>query len=145
MFIQGSANSLVVEQGDILELMAAANFFQVLHIYLLYSLPMFIYPSIYLSISISAYLYNQNLTALIITFCQKTTFFMKHPYIISKQNPIQLEGLLHFCEVRCADLIDLDTIVSYYIHAKVHINTVLANVGTVQYSTPHGKGQYSKM
>jgi len=56
---EGSANSLLVEQGDILELMAAANFFQ-------------------------------------------------------------LEGLLHFCEVRCADLIDLDTIVSYYIHAKVY-------------------------
>ena len=31
----------------------------------------------------------------------------------------QLDGLLHFCEVRCASLIDLDTIVSYYIHAKV--------------------------
>ncbi|XP_023349205.1 ankyrin repeat and BTB/POZ domain-containing protein 2 [Eurytemora carolleeae] len=56
---QGSAVSLSVEQGDILELMAAANFFQ-------------------------------------------------------------LEGLLHYCEVECSKLIDLDTIVSYYIHAKVY-------------------------
>jgi hypothetical protein len=54
----GSADDLRVEAGDILELMAAANFFQ-------------------------------------------------------------LDGLLHYCEYRCADLIDLDTIVSYYIHAKV--------------------------
>lgn len=55
----GSADDLDVEATDILELMAAANFFQ-------------------------------------------------------------LDGLLHFCEVRCASLIDLDTIVSYYIHAKVY-------------------------
>jgi len=55
----GSAEELSVEATDILELMAAANFFQ-------------------------------------------------------------LDGLLHFCEVRCASLIDLDTIVSYYIHAKVY-------------------------
>ena len=37
----------------------------------------------------------------------------------------QLDGLLHFCEVRCASLIDLDTIVSYYIHAKVTTNHCL--------------------
>ena len=48
-----------------------------------------------------------------------------HPqqFILSPQAQIahapQLDGLLHFCEVRCASLIDLDTIVSYYIHAKV--------------------------
>jgi ankyrin repeat/BTB/POZ domain-containing protein 2 len=58
MYLLGSADDLRVEAGDILELMAAANFFQ-------------------------------------------------------------LEGLLHYCELRCAHLIDLDTIVSYYIHAKV--------------------------
>ena len=28
---------------------------------------------------------------------------------------------VQYCEVRCASLIDLDTIVSYYIHAKVNI------------------------
>ena len=55
---KGSSENLRVEASDILELMAAANFFQ-------------------------------------------------------------LDGLLHFCELRCASLIDLDTIVSYYIHAKV--------------------------
>ena len=61
---KGSTEELVVEASDILELMAAANFFQ-------------------------------------------------------------LDGLLHYCEVRCASLINLDTIVSYYIHAKVSYNHLL--------------------
>ena len=39
--------------------------------------------------------------------------------LLTKVLNTQLDGLLHFCEVRCASLIDLDTIVSYYIHAKV--------------------------
>jgi len=39
--------------------------------------------------------------------------------LMAAANFFQLEGLLHYCETRCADLIDLDTIVSYYIHAKV--------------------------
>ena len=39
--------------------------------------------------------------------------------LMAAANFFQLEGLLHYCEYRCADLIDLDTIVSYYIHAKV--------------------------
>lgn len=39
--------------------------------------------------------------------------------LMAAANFFQLDGLLHYCEVRCASLIDLDTIVSYYIHAKV--------------------------
>jgi ankyrin repeat/BTB/POZ domain-containing protein 2 len=69
----GSADDLRVEAGDILELMAAANFFQ-------------------------------------------------------------LDGLLHYCEYRCADLIDLDTIVSYYIHAKVG-----HTLGQRESSPPYGR------
>merc|ERR1712013_591199 len=38
--------------------------------------------------------------------------------LMAAANFFQLDGLLHFCEVRCASLIDLDTTVSYYIHAK---------------------------
>ncbi len=41
--------------------------------------------------------------------------------LMAAANFFQLDGLLHYCEYRCADLIDLDTIVSYYIHAKVGI------------------------
>ena len=58
---QGGSHSLHVEASDVLELMAAANFFQ-------------------------------------------------------------LDGLLHYCEIRCAELINPETIVSYYIHAKVTNN-----------------------
>ena len=56
---QGGSQSLHVEASDVLELMAAANFFQ-------------------------------------------------------------LPGLLRYCEHRCSKLVDLDNIVSYYIHAKVY-------------------------
>jgi len=56
---QGGSHSLHVEASDVLELMAAANFFQ-------------------------------------------------------------LPGLLRYCEHRCSKLVDLDNIVSYYIHAKVY-------------------------
>lgn len=47
--------------------------------------------------------------------------------LMAAANFFQLDGLLHYCEVRCASLIDLDTIVSYYIHAKVKY--VLASWG----------------
>jgi len=40
--------------------------------------------------------------------------------LMAAANFFQLDGLLHYCEVRCASLINLDTIVSYYIHAKVY-------------------------
>lgn len=56
---QGGSQNLKVEASDVLELMAAANFFQ-------------------------------------------------------------LPGLLRYCEHRCSKLVDLDNIVSYYIHAKVY-------------------------
>ena len=45
--------------------------------------------------------------------------------LMAAANFFQLDGLLHYCEVRCASLIDLDNIVSYYIHAKVRVSTVL--------------------
>ena len=35
-------------------------------------------------------------------------------------NFFQLPGLLHFCETTSARLVDLDNVVSYYIHAKVY-------------------------
>ena len=41
--------------------------------------------------------------------------------LMAAANFFQLDGLLHYCEVRCASLIDLDNIVSYYIHAKVSL------------------------
>uniref|UniRef100_A0A0K2T3F0 BTB domain-containing protein n=1 Tax=Lepeophtheirus salmonis TaxID=72036 RepID=A0A0K2T3F0_LEPSM len=40
--------------------------------------------------------------------------------LMAAANFFQLPGLLETCEARCADLIDLDNIVSYYIHAKVY-------------------------
>ena len=69
---KGSTDELSVEAADILELMAAANFFQ-------------------------------------------------------------LDGLLQYCEVRCASLIDLDNIVSYYIHAKVRFYYFLTVQNTLQW------------
>ena len=45
--------------------------------------------------------------------------------LMAAANFFQLEGLLHYCEVRCASLIDLDNIVSYYIHAKVSPQTTM--------------------
>lgn len=47
--------------------------------------------------------------------------------LMAAANFFQLDGLLHYCEVRCASLIDLDTIVSYYIHAKVYSAKNLLN------------------
>ena len=82
---KGSAEELPVQARDILELMAAANFFQVCQLLLI---------------------------LLLLISCLSPTNLLP-----------QLDGLLHFCEVRCASLIDLDTIVSYYIHAKVRGDT----------------------
>ena len=45
--------------------------------------------------------------------------------LMAAANFFQLDGLLHYCEVRCASLIDLDNIVSYYIHAKVRSQTTM--------------------
>lgn len=40
--------------------------------------------------------------------------------LMAAANFFQLDGLLHYCEIRCAELINPETIVSYYIHAKVY-------------------------
>lgn len=40
--------------------------------------------------------------------------------LMAAANFFQLEGLLRFCEAQCALLVDLDNIVSMYIHAKVN-------------------------
>ena len=42
--------------------------------------------------------------------------------LMAAANFFQLDGLLHYCEIRCAELINPETIVSYYIHAKVTNN-----------------------
>lgn len=39
--------------------------------------------------------------------------------LMAAANFFQLEKLLRFCETRCAKLVDLENIVSMYIHAKV--------------------------
>ena len=102
----GSAEELPVQARDILELMAAANFFQVL-LNLNFN-----------SILIFSFLFILVFSILMLNHAPPTL----HPqqFILSPHSHApQLDGLLHFCEVRCASLIDLDTIVSYYIHAKV--------------------------
>ena len=45
--------------------------------------------------------------------------------LMAAANFFQLDGLLRFCESRCSSLVDLDNIVSMYIHAKVLVNFVL--------------------
>ena len=40
--------------------------------------------------------------------------------LMAAANFFQLPGLLRYCEHRCSKLVDLDNIVSYYIHAKVY-------------------------
>ena len=42
--------------------------------------------------------------------------------LMAAANFFQLDRLLRFCESRCAKLVDLDNIVSMYIHAKVGTN-----------------------
>ena len=44
--------------------------------------------------------------------------------LMAAANFFQLDGLLHYCEIRCAELINPETIVSYYIHAKVTSNNL---------------------
>lgn len=44
--------------------------------------------------------------------------------LMAAANFFQLDGLLRFCESRCSSLVDLDNIVSMYIHAKVLVNFV---------------------
>ncbi|KAG8233542.1 hypothetical protein J437_LFUL012785 [Ladona fulva] len=39
--------------------------------------------------------------------------------LMAAANFFQLDGLLRFCEARCSKMVDLDNIVSMYIHAKV--------------------------
>lgn len=39
--------------------------------------------------------------------------------LMAAANFFQLDGLLQYCEVQCSTMIDLDNIVSMYIHAKV--------------------------
>ena len=41
--------------------------------------------------------------------------------LMAAANFFQLDRLLRFCEARCAKLVDLDNIVSMYIHAKVRL------------------------
>ncbi len=43
--------------------------------------------------------------------------------LMAAANFFQLPGLLRHCEALCARIVDLDNIVSYYIHAKVCNNT----------------------
>lgn len=41
--------------------------------------------------------------------------------LMAAANFFQLDGLLRFCEAQCSAMIDLDNIVSTYIHAKVFL------------------------
>ncbi|KAF6198807.1 hypothetical protein GE061_006830, partial [Apolygus lucorum] len=45
--------------------------------------------------------------------------------LMAAANFFQLDGLLHFCEAKCSAAVDLDNIVSMYIHAKVYNATRL--------------------
>lgn len=45
--------------------------------------------------------------------------------LMAAANFFQLDGLLRFCEAECASLVDLDNIVSMYIHAKVSIRVTI--------------------
>ncbi|XP_014278294.1 ankyrin repeat and BTB/POZ domain-containing protein 2 [Halyomorpha halys] len=40
--------------------------------------------------------------------------------LMAAANFFQLDGLLRFCEAQCSNMVDLDNIVSMYIHAKVY-------------------------
>ena len=60
--------------------------------------------------------------------------------LMAAANFFQLDGLLHYCEVRCASLIDLDNIVSYYIHAKVSLLAPL--LSTILLSMTLSDGTY---
>lgn len=46
--------------------------------------------------------------------------------LMAAANFFQLDGLLRYCEAQCSTMVDLDNIVSMYIHAKVYFyNNVL--------------------
>ena len=51
--------------------------------------------------------------------------------LMAAANFFQLDGLLHYCEIRCAELINPETIVSYYIHAKVTSNNIQSFVDSL--------------
>lgn len=40
--------------------------------------------------------------------------------LMAAANFFQLDGLLRYCEAQCSTMVDLDNIVSMYIHAKVY-------------------------
>lgn len=45
--------------------------------------------------------------------------------LMAAANFFQLDGLLRYCEAQCSSMVDLDNIVSMYIHAKVfHLDII---------------------
>lgn len=44
--------------------------------------------------------------------------------LMAAANFFQLDGLLRFCEAQCSTMVDLDNIVSMYIHAKVRATSL---------------------
>lgn len=46
--------------------------------------------------------------------------------LMAAANFFQLDGLLRFCEVQCSAVVDLDNVVSMYIHAKVNFFMIKA-------------------
>lgn len=51
--------------------------------------------------------------------------------LMAAANFFQLDGLLRYCEAQCSTMVDLDNIVSMYIHAKVYFyNNVYFHRGT---------------
>jgi len=52
--------------------------------------------------------------------------------LMAAANFFQLDGLLRYCEAQCSTMVDLDNIVSMYIHAKVYFyNDVISHIGIV--------------
>lgn len=39
--------------------------------------------------------------------------------LMAAANFFQLDGLLHFCEAKCSQMVNTESVVSLYIHAKV--------------------------
>lgn len=50
--------------------------------------------------------------------------------LMAAANFFQLDGLLRYCEAQCSTMVDLDNIVSMYIHAKVYFYNVYSCRGT---------------
>lgn len=42
--------------------------------------------------------------------------------LMAAANFFQLDVLLRYCEARCSAMVNLDNVVSMYIHAKVNLN-----------------------